>query len=133
MTSLDLTVFLIASVCAGVSLGAAVASRRRYVRAKSQLDEYKRLSALRQLESWQKQGILVIQGEALETAIYWEKVNPEPLEHLVHAVQTFVEREGLEPGTPNPLVLAGAEQGTANNKLDKDEKPRQIELRAAFG
>jgi hypothetical protein len=94
----------------------------------------RRSSAVGQLQDWRDEGILIIQEKALEAAIYWEKADPDNLERLVHAIQTFIEEEGIEPGIDNPLVLAIARRNATGGKTEKrGASRRRLELIAAFG
>jgi hypothetical protein len=86
------------------------------------------------LQKWEQEGVLIIQDEALEAALYWERADPDQLERLVHAIQTFIEEKDIEPGVDNPLVLTMARQDTKEREAGTHEAPRKrLELTAGFG
>ncbi len=119
-------------------MGAAVAAardygRRRRERVAKQLSE-RRSSAVEQLKQWEYQGLLVIDDEALEAAIYWEKADPNKLEKLVHLIRTVIEEEGVEDGNGGTLILGvEREAPEAGTPLQKSQAaPPNLQVTAGF-
>lgn len=137
MTNLELVVFMVAAVSGGVSVGAAVAASMYYRARRKELETkqraQRRTSAIEQLEYWRDQEILLIEDDALEAAIFWEKADPENLEKLVHAIRTLIKEERIEPGGDNPLVLTIKPASAARDAKTHQPLPRGLQLTAGFG
>lgn len=134
MSTVELVVLIVSVSCGVVSLASAVLASRHYGarRRKREIDQMvkKRSSAVGQLQRWRNEGMLIVQDEALEAAICWERANPDRLERLVHTIQTFIEEKGIEPD--NPLALAMARQDAKGSEAEKSQRQR-LELIAGFG
>jgi hypothetical protein len=139
MSKFELVTLLIAGICGGISVGAAVAATREYGRRRreriaKQMAE-RRFSAIEQLGQWKDQRVLVIEDEALEAAINWDKADPEKLEKLVHMIRTLIEEEGIEPGDGDTLILGVKQE--AHNREDLAQKPHTflpgLQVTAGFG
>lgn len=99
MNSLEITVVLIGALFGGLSVGAAFAASRHY-RARrrerrTKLEAHRRSSAIEQLERWRNEGVLIIEDEALEAALYWKGADPAALERLVHFIETILAEEDV--------------------------------------
>ncbi len=136
MSMVELVILIVSVSCGVVSLAAAVLASRYHgargrKREMEQMTE-RRSSAAGQLQRWRNEGMLLIEDEALEAAIYWEQADPDSLERLVHTIQTFIEEKDIEPD--NPLVLAMARQDAKGSEAEKSQARRQrLELIAGFG
>lgn len=108
------------------------ASRRRERIAKQQAA--RRSSATKQLEHWRDQGLLVIEDEALEAALYWEGADPKMLEKMIHLIQTILTEQELKPGGKDSLILTLKETADEEGIQDRHPPaPHGLEVVAAFG
>ena len=134
MSKVELVVFLIAVVSGGTAVGAAVAASRHYAARRrerqAKYDAHRRSSAIEQLERWRNQGLVVIEDQALEAAIYWEGADPKALKRLVHLIHTILAEEKLEPGDRLGLRLKETDEDKSIGK--GQSPPRGLELIAGF-
>jgi hypothetical protein len=138
LSGLEIILSAIAGLAGGASIGAALAAGVRYGRrGREQVAKHlaeRRSSAVEQLRQWEYQGILVIDDEALEAAIYWEKADPNKLEKLVHLIRTVIEKEGAGAGNGGTLILGVSREAPEVDtpRQESQAPPPSLQVTAGF-